>query len=236
MENGKICRELGRGALAALAGLGIAAGAWGQSFNIDINSEFGTPQEGGGPPSSAFGAAANQSGFWNAVPAQGPGNFALRNLSGQLSGVMLIGPAGGSGGGNNFPGNTGDFAFLLNDFRSINPSNTFTFTGLANGLYELYSYAVYPSQTSLTTTLVTVGGVTHAVTGPMPGNEFILGITHSIHTVSVTSGTLAVTLDMSGPNNGILNGFQLVVVPEPGTMLGLTSAFLFLIRKRRKRT
>jgi hypothetical protein len=123
-----------RGVVGVLAAFAVASGAAGQSFNVDLNSPFATPPEGGGPPSAALPGAASQPGHWNAVNAAGAGTYQLRDLSGQLSEVILLRPVGGLSLAYNNPLNTGDFAALLNDARAVNyPNDTYTFSGIANG-------------------------------------------------------------------------------------------------------
>jgi hypothetical protein len=211
----------------------VVSGAAGQSFNLDINSPFGPPFAGGGPPSAAFSGPASQPGHWNAVNAAGAGTFQLSDLSGQLTNVILLRPVGGSGGNFNNPVNTGDYALLLNDGRGVNPEDSYTFTGLANGLYRLYTVAVAPNN-EIVAAHVTVNGVTHTSTGPMPGNQFVLGITHVVHEAMVTNGTLAVTITSGGPTNCWLNGFQLQAVPEPVSLISLSIGVLSLITRKRR--
>jgi hypothetical protein len=215
----------------------VAAAGHGQSFNIDINSEFSPPQAGGGPPSSVFGAAASQPGLWNAVPAAGMVPTQLRGLDGQLTSVVMSGPSGGVGGGNSFLANTGDYALLLNDGRLVG-SDIWTLSGLSSGFYRIYSYVVWPS-TLVTSSQVTVSGsITpnpQIVTGPMPGNQFIQGITHSIHEISITSGSFAIQVDQ-GQQDAFVSGFQIVLVPEPSLVLGLTTGLLFLVRRRTRKS
>jgi hypothetical protein len=211
-------------ALAALTAFAVAARA---QYNLDWNIP-GDPALGGGVPSSAFSAAApNHAGFWNDIPAQGSPSVQLRDLSGALTGVLLLGPSGGVGGGNNFTANTGDHARLQNDFRIVG-NEAWTFTGLPSGPYRLYTYSAWPS-TSVTNTTVTVAGANvpiQVVTGPMPGNAFQEGATHTVHDVLISNGTLTVQIDR-GVMNAALNGMQLVAVPEPSAITIVAIGFLF---------
>src|SRR5215213_752877 len=92
--------------------------AYGQGFNVDTDLPT-DPELGGGAPSSAFGAAANQPGFWNAILTGHPGPYGLRNLDGSLSAVTVSTVGWAGGGAWNNSANTGDFALLLNDSEEI---------------------------------------------------------------------------------------------------------------------
>src|ERR1044072_8301405 len=75
-----------------------------QSFNVDLEGGVGGPDVGAGTPSSAFGAAASNSGFWNGISANGPAAPAtLFDLQGQTTGVSVwaTGGFGSAGGFNN---------------------------------------------------------------------------------------------------------------------------------------
>lgn len=224
--------------IASVSFFALAASlATAQSFNVDLDVLGGPPEAGHGAPSSSFGAAANQPGFWNAVSCTSPGPEPLFNLGGQSTGVTMSVTGFGSGGGSGFAINTGDYALLLNDYASIPDSMTYTFTGLAPGAYRVYTYAV--NATGLTVPVqVTVDGATggaQTVTGPMPGNSFQYLVTHSIHDVPNVTGNLV--LRLAGPwSNASVNGFQIVAVPEPATVAVLGGASLLaLLRPRRTR-
>jgi hypothetical protein len=62
-------------------------------------------------------------------------------------------------------------------------------------------------------------------TGPMPGNVFIEGITHTVHELSVSSNEVNVSIESVGGMSWF-NGLQLVSVPEPTTFVGLSSLLL----------
>lgn len=139
--------------------------------------------------------------------------------------------------GFNNPLLTGDYALLMKDGR--NDPGTWTFGNLIPGRYRLYTYAVLPTQEFLINRITVPGSITanpQVVTGPLLPMQFALGITHSIHDVDVTSvGQLVV--NVSGiPGGGVpyINGFQLILVPEPGTMLGLSTLTLLLLGRQRR--
>lgn len=224
--------SLGRRAAVASILICVATAAHAQ-FNIDLDLHSAPPELGGGAPSSSFGAASGQSGFWNAVPATGEGPVVLRDLEGNLSGITFSGVEGGGGNAFNNPANTGDFARMLNDGRFFD-SEAWTFSGLAAGDYILYAYAVHPSGMITNTTVTVVGSTVpvQTVAGPMPGNAFQLGITHSRHEIFVSDGTLTVQIDR-GIEKAYVNGFQLVAVPEPGLLVCLSAGIAGLLARRR---
>jgi hypothetical protein len=230
------CPTFAKASLVANALLVLASIAPAQSFNCD--SEL----TGHGVPTALFGAAANQSGFWNDVPGTGPPpNYPLRNLSGALTSVTVSASGGtGSAGAINNPINTGDYAALLNDGQWVVAPTTYTIQGLVNGPYRVFSYFVSAAG-DIRVGFVTVPGSTspnpQTVTGPMPGNSFQHLITHAIHDVVVTSSTLAIQLESLSPQNGsMFNGFQLVMVPEPVTAIGLGFGALALLCRKPRRT
>ena len=191
----------------------------GQSFNVDLDAFGGPPEAGNGAPSVSFGAAANQPGFWNRVRANHFGTTALFDLSGAASTLLydavLI---SGSGRAFNNPANTGDFSLLLNDVCDLSPNGILVFRGLASGTYNVYSYAVEPlPQIDPIEVFVdgALGTNPQFVNGPMPGNAFGLGITHSLHTVFVSDGTITIRMRSISSPTAPVNGFQVVLVPEP---------------------
>jgi hypothetical protein len=224
---------------AIIAVVASAAVVPAQSFNVDLDVLFGPPATGAGVPSASFGGAAEQVGVWNLIGATWGGPTGLLNLTGGASGVQLFKiPGGGFGNGFNNPTLTGDHALLLKDGANFE-SARWSFSGLANGLYKLFTYAVHPSGV-VTNTSVTVSGAfepTMIVTGPVQGNSFLVRKTHSVHDVFVTNGVLSVDINRGTQDVAYVNGFQLVAVPEPSSILtlGLTLS-LFLILRRRLRS
>ncbi len=235
---------------ALLFGLGPPARA--QAFNIDVDHS-GPPSLGFGLPSASFAAAANQPGAWVGVDVVSV-NYAipLRDITGALTGATVtrrINYVAISGGGYANFSNTGDYALLLNDFTDVAqsiPGGTLVheFRNLLPGQYRVYTYAATPWGSVMPTPVVVPGSLTtnpQIVTGPMPGNALIEGITHTIHDVIVTNGSLDVSITQppSGGNDGmVVNGFQLtyVPVPEPTSALVLTlgGVSMFLLKKRSK--
>jgi hypothetical protein len=219
--------------VASLAVLAVAALGPSQSFNVDVDLFNSPPEVGGGAPSSSFGGAAGQVGFWNAYPDNVSQSFPLQDIAGASTGVTITATGlGGSGGWNN-PVNTGDFNLLLNDAQQVGNNFSYTLSGLNPGPYLLYTYAVKPNSQfgeAFTTVSGSITSNPQRAAGTMPGNQFVLGVTHTVHEVDVTAGILRLQVEGPWPN-AYVNGFQIVAVPEPATFAPLLFAGLFLVRR-----
>jgi hypothetical protein len=209
---------------------GAACVASAQSIFVDAEVGLGDEGAGLGVPTSDFGAAAGIPGYWNAAWwSNDP--FALRDIAGSMTGAQLRVLGGPSRSGFRFVGNTGNYARLLNDTDNVDviggPSR-YVFTGLQSGQYRVFTYACHPRGEVAYTNIEVVGGLSagvQTVTGPMPGNAFALGITHVVHQVPVTNGTLTIIASQGGANwQSHVNGYQLVLVPEPASILWLAAA------------
>ena len=221
----------------------LVTSARAQYFNIDIDDPYSPPPLGGGPPSDSFGAAANQPGYWNSVRIQNQAPVGLIDIHGVATAAEMSVVANDNLSGMSylFTGNTGDFALLLNDARQVGTVDqggfqTYTFSGLANGTYQVYTYAVMPMGLVSETPVFVAGSTStnpQIVTGPMPGDAFALGITHSLHNVEVTNGGLvvSVTIPPGVMNGGWINGFQ--ITPEPNSLLLVSIGALVGLRRRR---
>ena len=212
----------------------LVAGASGQSFNIDLDVFAGDPSNGNGAPSSAFPGAAGQPGYWNRT---NPGSISepLFDLVGGETNASISVPVGaGSSGGSNFPINTGDYALLLNDYARVPDLMVFRFTGIRPGAYRVFTYAVSAIGDTWPVDVTVEGAVSNPfrVTGPMPGNALILGITHSEHYVPNLTGDLVIRVASPWPR-GNVNGFQIVAVPEPASLTILSCLLAFAVKRRR---
>lgn len=168
----------------------------------------------------------------------------LRGLDGALTAVQYLNSGGvGSGGGFANHNNTGDFALLLNDFSDVGWSNQgqdfevdYHFTGFQPGRYKIYTYAVDPRGTRLNTSVIVPGAddPVKFVTGPMPGNQFIEGVTHSVHDLTLSGDSFEIQVHGSPPYEyDAVNGFQIVAVPEPMSGLVLVGGLALLLRHKR---
>lgn len=204
--------------LLLLVALGPAAAA--QSFNIDVGMNLGffAPT-----PDPTYGAASGQSGHWDAfLPTLTA--TALEALDAATTTVTLRSDATSTF--NVFPGvmTPGDDQRLMEDFHitpNLNMPSTWTFEGLANGDYTVYTYASDPTSAGVRTEITVAGSVDppQQVGAGWPGAH-APGQTYSQHDVTVTSGTLVVVgLVVGGQlDSGVINGFQVVL--NAGSTIG----------------
>jgi hypothetical protein len=194
---------------------------------------------GGGVPTDGFGGALNQVGRWNALSPLGTLG-SLYDLGGVQRNVSISKASSTQSlTGLAFANlsNTGDLARLLNDIAVVDDDwRSWTFHGLTNGEYRVATYAVRPFPIFSEARVSVNGGPIAIATGPMPGNQLILGITHVVQTTIVTDGTL--TIHVSRPPIGevaAVNGFQISAVPEPGTLVFSSLAVIGWIGRRTRR-
>lgn len=207
------------GALAAIASIASA-----QNFNLDFEDPAGLAA---GVPTSGFGAAGG-TGTWFAIGGGITSN--LVNTSNVATGASVDVTALGVLS-NNTQVYAGDDLLLMGDIAD-GPS-LITFSGLVDGVYDVWVYAQAPDSATFLTD-VTIGGNTQTVGGTWAGT-YVQGTTHSFHTgVVVTGGTMSITMAV---NSGFasLNGLQIAAVPEPTTLVGLAVGALGLLLIRRKR-
>jgi hypothetical protein len=204
-------------ALALLFAGGGAA--FGQSFNIDVGATAGTN------PTLAYGAGAEQPGFWNWVSGSVHGvNQGLSPLTGgaPIAAVRI------DGGGNNLTINhaltMGDDEQLMDDIQDIGAAGvfaTYTFFGLLPGAYWVYTYGWAPDDPNYRTVVhIDAPGSPdpdQAIGGdwvPAIGQQYVR--TFSKHFVLYAGGPPLVvrcTSLAAAGNFGSVNGFQLVFDP-----------------------
>lgn len=197
---------MSRRASLLLAGLAFfvcsTPSARSQSFNIDYGSTFGTP-------SSTYGAAANQPGFWNAVDSNGPPFPVLRDVDGVPTRVRInqqlpFGPAAFDD-----IDTTGDDQALMDDYLDLHSvPHTFVITGLQPGWYSIYTYAWAPDSVFFGTVVEVEKLGPQTIGGAWPGKHQ-QGVTFAKHDVVVTKGK-RLKLFTFGLTKGTLNGFQFV--------------------------
>lgn len=201
-----------------------------QTFNVDLDSFVGDSGTGSGAPSDSFGGAAGTPGVWNRIDGGSVTPTMLLGLNGGQSQVMLSMAGGISGAyGYRNPIDSGDYALLMNDAADVSGENDYIVSGLQPGRYLVYTYAVNPSgRIGLST--VTIAGADDPVqtcTGPIPGDEFIQGVTHTVHSIDLTGDTIQIQVSASRAT--YCNGFQVVAVPEPSSLFAFAALGLVLI-------
>jgi hypothetical protein len=222
--------------LSCALALSMSAGlAFGQSLNIDINRTTGT---GSGVSASSYGAASGQTGTWNSVVPSIAGATTLLDLVGANSGVTITrtGNSSSSASSASTGAASTDYSRLVYDYSDLfGPSDTVTYTlnGMDQGLYRMFVYACIPGAAGFytdgfgstvyhgSTVSVNVGGASvgsSTTSGPVVGNVFQRGVTHSVFNMPVGAGAPAVTVT-AFPSDGsyfaakaAVNGMQLVKI------------------------
>jgi hypothetical protein len=234
----------------AAAGFLVATTASAQSINFRVQSTVGTvdPMSLNDPAFFPYGAAAGAAGagHWNEHQGPWAGTpIALNDLNGDPAGVTMTLTTGNAitaalGSTSNNPGNwpgTGDplqnlLAGVWDLGGTAQPARTLTFSGLAAGTYDVYTYAMAPDSATFVTG-VEVDGVFEQVGGAFGGN-FALGITHSLHTIDLMAGDDLDVILTTVTSFGSLAGIQLVhQVPGPGAMALLGIPGLLVGSRRR---
>ena len=198
--------------LFALAPVCLASGLNAQAINIDVGPNLILWPE----PMPAYGAGAAQPGQWNAVKDPFVGQQLL-GLNGALTAVSVSSNISSSftwGGPTNLPAGD-DYIFTADgqNISSFGPTAVWTFSGLADGSYDVYTYCWAP-ENSGTQTDVWVGGApatAQSVGGFWAGSPHAQGVTYALHTVAITGGVLTMEAGPTLPNtSGAVLGFQLV--------------------------
>ena len=189
---------------------------FGQSLNIDYGNAAGSPP--------AAYAAAGLAGVWNALTG-GPGvpqHLVGLDGEGVAATVVhsLVSPVAVAD-----PGTSGPDEALLDDGLPGVGDVAFSiqFQGLISGLYEVTTYAWTPANPK-DATLVIVddnSGDGRVAGGSWPGG-LTDGITHVVHEVEVSEGTLnMIVVGGYWGATGFLNGIQLRRVLQDGSICSL---------------
>lgn len=223
----------------AAATLALCRQAAAQSFNIDIDIGFGGYEAGSGAPSSTFGGAADQAGYWNRIrDSGGVHQHPLTTLDESLSAVTIQYNQSGGLAGSGWNGNDGDHRLLMNDGLFVTIPAAFNFGNLQPGRYRVFTYLADRSGRDIQGDVTIFGAdiETKVSVGGMPGNMFIEGRTHTIHDVTLATSSLVIharTNPLTGLYTNLL-GFQIVQmpVPEPSGLVisavGLTTVLSFV--------
>jgi hypothetical protein len=180
------------------------ASAPGQSINIDLGDLAGTPAPDYG--------GAGLPGIWNAFTADPGDPQALVGLTGQPVaatatrdfGALLVADD---------PGTAGNDQGLMDDGLGDvgDVQMTLRIDGLLNGTYQVITYAWTPARPDDTTLVMVNGDLFSGLVagGAWPGT-FEEWVTHVVHVVDVSNGTLAINIvGGSWGASGFLNGVQL---------------------------
>ena len=181
--------------------------AEGRGTRYGINTDIGTWNT---APSSSYSAAAGQAGVWNHFTGTSP--TPMLSLTGAATGVTLS-----SSGTSNFqfgynnPGTFGDDELLLD--AGHDGAATYTFSGVAGGVYDVYTYAWAPDSAALLTSVSVTGSPdpTQNVGGAWTGSH-AQGVTYAKHRVTVVGGESIVIVCTTFNGPATENGFQIVPV------------------------
>lgn len=208
-----------RSPILVLASLALAATAGAQSFNLDVGANTLYPV-----PADAYGGAAGQPGRWNAATAVVGPAIGLVDLAGVATGAT-VDVAGGNGNyQRNHPDTAGDVQNLMDDVQDVGvegSSSTWTFSGLENGLYTVWTYGWAPDEPDGGVDYLTAVSVIcstdleYNVGSDWAPPDHALGFTFGVHKLEVQGGTLSVHV-RSERNYGSVNGFQLKQEPLSG--------------------
>jgi hypothetical protein len=130
------------------------------------------------------------------------------NTSGAATGAKLTAISSGNFGfGSNNAGTSGNDELLMDDGHD--GPLTLIFTGLANGDYDIYTYAWAPDNAAFFTNVRVTGSTDpmQPVGGAWPGG-FVQGTTHSKHRVQVTAGTAQIVCTLNA-GAATIDGVQL---------------------------
>lgn len=199
------------GSVLGVMGL-VAGGASGQSFNVDFST--GVPSEGFGVPSSSFGGAANQPGFWMEFNTDVDGPVAAVGLDGQPTGVSLFLEGPNTVVTLNDSATSGDTEALLDDsiYGFGDVVGRITISGLRSGRYRVVVYGIAGGQPEQTT-LFSVRDESALAGGAWSGS-FEEGVTHA-EFLTQSDGGNSIRIEAVGGvfgQSGYLNGFQLTAV------------------------
>lgn len=199
-----------------------------QAFNLDFGGNELTR------PTSSYGAASGQTGFWD---TSGLGPF--RDVAGTLTSVTM--GTNGSIDSHEIPGATGDDERFMESVLEFSPSFTTTaFSNVASGSYDLFIYSWMGSSAGPDSLTFTVrNGVSSKVakinnTSVWPG-QHVEGETYAHLQIEVLSQFqfIGITFVFQSGFNGI-NGIQLIPVPAPATLSLFLAAPLAVGMRRRR--
>jgi hypothetical protein len=216
--------KLNRALVPAFAALALAPIASAQNFNIDFGNASPLP-------SSAFGAASGQIGFWNTYLSSPTNN--LTDVAGNSTSVNLTATNAFAtfASGFNDPLTLGNDEALMDDYIAITFIETYSLTNLAAGTYNVYTYTWTFGPLS---TGINVNATGQQIIGGTWTGGYLLGTTHALHTVTVpANGTINIRVVSIDGALGAISGVQIVQVPSPAGASVLALGALAMTRRRR---
>jgi hypothetical protein len=210
-----------RSLLPVLVLAAAAPVATAQSFNLDVGDNLIIFPV----PANSYAGAAGQTGVWNDVNT--PYSTSLVRLDGSPSAATTSSTSPSSY--NYFPSTlTGDDRNLMIDIQNlpfIGGPWTWTFSGLQNGDYALYTYAWAPENNGNKTRVdVPIASEpAQDVGGMWAGGAHVLGVTYALHHFTVSSGSFNMTVEGLANHDGSINAFQLVLQNPSGATTHCTS-------------
>ncbi len=188
--------------------LALAPLARAQSFNVDVGDNTVLFP----PPIDSHGGAAAQTGHWN--PVIHPYSAAIFRLDGSACAVTTssTSPSSFSYFPSTLTGQDRNLMVDTQDLPSIGGPWSWTFNGLQNGSYALYTYAWAPENNGNQTRvqIAISSDLPQDVGGIWAGSPHVAGVTYALHHFNVTSGTVTVQVEGLGGHDGTINGFQFV--------------------------
>lgn len=171
-------------------------------FNVDFGTAFA-------PPPRSYGTtASSQAGRWTQV---GLDETTLAALIGGDSQVRLTLSPGAANGASSSPVTNDNQRLLFDHFSSLSGATwTVTLSGITQGNYRVFLYA--PSDPTVDTGTMTVGGVNVGSIQGDPGGSLIQGTSWVSVDVTVSGGTLVITGTGAGTTG--LAGLQIVPVAD----------------------
>lgn len=193
--------------------LAFPAASLAQSVNVDVGLNLTYPT-----PTDAHAGAADQAGRWNAAPPS-LGSTVLVALDGAPLAATLTTTGGVAFQSTaNLGGAPPDARALLADASDPGSSpELWSFDGLQDGDYLVFTYALAPDNAAYRTDVAVFGspdGV--ASVGGAWSGAYVEGVTHARHRARVVNGSpIVVSIERSAapvPNYACVSGFQLVLL------------------------
>jgi len=194
----------------------VIRAAHGQNFNIDVGVIDGSGPH-SGPPASTFGGAGGQTGDWFHTG----GSISWTNLP-DINGDATTADLSCSGlttmSWFDNPDISGNYELLMGDWATVTNGNTvtYTFTQLDRGVYSVYTYAASTLNATARVSVAVSGADESAQTvgGDITSNTFTPGLTHALHHVHTTTGSIHIVISGTVSNGGV-NGIQLIYHGAP---------------------